>query len=123
MNRTVLVVLALLVGVALGHGARPSAGPASSGHPLALTEGDSIEIYQVRPPFVSERHNAMTFRPYSVATPSGFRRFPGASGPADRQWRLLKNGQTVIAMEQVSRTANGVGTVGPEAETRTPPTD
>src|SRR5829696_10100442 len=104
MNRTVLTALALLVGVALGHGARPSAGPAPSGHPLALSEGDTIEIYQVRSPFVSERHNAMTFRPYSVATPSGFRRFPGASGPADRQWRLAKNGETVIAMEQVPRT-------------------
>ena len=123
MNRTVLIALALLVGVAIGHGARPSAGPALSGHPLALSEGDTIEIYQVRSPFVSERQSAMTFRPYSIKTPTEFRRFPGASGPADRQWRLVKNGQTVIALEQVLRTTKDEVVGDLEAEVRTPPID
>src|SRR5687768_5407811 len=116
MKRTVLIALALLVGVAIGHGVRPSADPASSGHPLALSEGDTIEVYQVRSPFVGERHSAMTFRPYSIKTPTGFRRFPGASGPAGRQWLLVKNGQTVIAMEQVPRTTKDGIVDGLEAE-------
>ena len=123
MNRTVLTALALLVGVAIGHGARPSAGAALLGHPLALSEGDTIEIYQVRSPFVGDRHSAMTFRPYSIKTPTGFRRFPGASGPADRQWRLAKNGETVIALEQVPRTPKDGVVDGLEAEIRTPPPD